>query len=84
MATGFSPRKAAPTIYIMQSFEPHGDLMERLGKYKTDRSCLYVKRLSDINLDVLETLVAESCEYLRQRLIRKTRTSSRVGRRTRQ
>lgn len=66
MATGFSPRKVALTIYIMQGFEPHADLMERLGKYKTGRSCLYVKRLSDIDLDVLETLVARSCEYLRQ------------------
>ena len=50
MATGFSPRKTALTVYVIQGFDPHGDLMEKLGKYKTDRSCLYIKRLSDITL----------------------------------
>ena len=66
MATGFSPRKTALTVYIMQGFEPHRDLMAKLGKYKTGRSCLYIKRLSDVDLDVLEKLIARSCDYLRK------------------
>ena len=66
MATGFSPRKAALSVYIMQGFSPHRDLMARLGRHKTGRSCLYIKRLDEIDLDVLETLIARSCRYLRE------------------
>jgi hypothetical protein len=59
--TGFSPRKAALTLYVMPGFERrHGDLMKKLGKYKAGKSCLYVKRLSDIDLGVLEKLIAAS------------------------
>ena len=65
MATGFSPRKAALTVYIMQGFSAHQDLMDRLGKYKTGRSCLYIKRLSDVDMDVLEELITRSYRYIR-------------------
>src|SRR5687768_8307937 len=49
---GFSPRKQALTIYIMAGFEHYDDLMQKLGKHTTGGSCLYVKRLSDIDQDV--------------------------------
>ncbi|WP_405219901.1 DUF1801 domain-containing protein [Lentisalinibacter sediminis] len=66
MLTGFSPRKQALTLYIMDGFRGHGELMDKLGKYKTGKSCLYVKKLEDIDMDVLRQLVAESVAYMRK------------------
>ncbi|MEO1590411.1 MAG: DUF1801 domain-containing protein [Cyanobacteria bacterium J06632_22] len=60
--TGFSPRKRDLTLYIMPGFENYGVLMEILGKFKVGKSCLYLKRLSDVDLDVLETLISQSVE----------------------
>lgn len=65
--TGFSPRKKNLTIYIMSGFEHYQELMERLGTYKTGTSCLYVNRLNDIDLKVLETVVKKSVIYLRDK-----------------
>ena len=64
MATGFSPRKAAITLYIMAGFERYDELMKALGKYKTGKSCLYIKQLSDIDLDVLKELIRSSFDYI--------------------
>jgi hypothetical protein len=55
--TGFSPRKANLTIYIMPGFKQYQDLLEKLGKHKTSVSCLYINKLSDINIDVLSQLI---------------------------
>ncbi|MCL4819750.1 MAG: DUF1801 domain-containing protein [Vicinamibacteria bacterium] len=60
MLTGFSPRKGALTLYLMSGFEPLADLMEKLGRYTTGSSCLYLKRLSDVDLKVLEQAVKRS------------------------
>lgn len=60
MITGFSPRKSDLTLYIMPGFEPFADVMKRLGKYKTGKSCLYIKKLADVDLDVLRELVTSS------------------------
>jgi len=59
MRTGFSPRKTALTLYIMPGyqFDEMKELLSKLGKYKTWRSCLYIKRLADINLEVLEQII---------------------------
>lgn len=65
--SGFSSRKQAITVYIMSGFPAHDALMKRLGKFKTGKSCLYVRNLSDIDEDVLRMLVVESVEYVRQR-----------------
>ncbi|QLC22580.1 DUF1801 domain-containing protein [Parasphingopyxis sp. CP4] len=65
LLTGFSPRKSALTLYVMGGFESRPDLMERLGKYKTGKSCLYVKRLSDIDMEVLEELIVADIDYMR-------------------
>ena len=65
MLTGFSPRKQALSIYIMPGFNRFQDLMSKLGKYKTGKSCLYIKRLSDVDEVVLEQLIKESVGYMR-------------------
>lgn len=65
--TGFSPRKQALTIYIMAGFNRYDELLSKLGTYKTGSSCLYVKRLSDIDLEVLRELVVQSIAYLKER-----------------
>jgi hypothetical protein len=65
--TGFAPRKQALTIYVISGFKAHGALMKKLGKYKTGKSCLYVKRLDDIDRDVLTQLVQASVNYLREK-----------------
>lgn len=57
LATGFSPRKANMSIYIMPGYQDYGALMERLGKHKLGKSCLYVNKLADIDLEVLEELI---------------------------
>ena len=54
---GFSPRKQALTIYLMQTQMPTSDLLARLGKYKRGVACLYVKQLEDIDLGVLEQVI---------------------------
>lgn len=64
MRTGFSNRKNAITLYIMQGFGSYDDLMAKLGKYKTGRSCLYVKKLDDIDRDVLRKLIKSSLDYM--------------------
>lgn len=60
LVTGFSPRKNALTLYVLAGFDRYGELMSKLGKYKTGRSCLYVNRLSDIDLEVLKVLIHSS------------------------
>ena len=64
-AIGFSPRKANLTIYIYEGFGNHGDLLARLGKHTTSVSCLYIKKLADVDLDVLRELVARSYHHLK-------------------
>jgi hypothetical protein len=65
--TGFSPRKRDLTLYIMAGFEGYGDLLARLGPHRTGKSCLYVKRLADLDLEVLEALVAASVKHMQER-----------------
>ena len=67
LATGFSPRKAAHSIYIMPGYADFGDLLSRLGKHKIGKSCLYVTRLSNIDLDVLEELIRAGLDDLATR-----------------
>ena len=66
MITGFSPRAQSLTIYIMPGFKSFGPLMKKLGKFKTGKSCLYIKRLSDIDESVLEQLIDRSVRYMRK------------------
>lgn len=65
--TGFSPRKQNLTIYIMPGFEKFDSLMKKLGKYKTGVSCLYIKKLEDVDLKVLKQLITESVKYMKRK-----------------
>ena len=58
--TGFSPRKDNLTLYLMTGFEPYPDLLAKLGKFKTGKSCLYIKSLDDIHLPTLKNLIKKS------------------------
>ncbi len=55
--TGFSPRKQNLTLYVMGSFNPHTDLLKKLGKHKTGSGCLYINKLKDVDLKVLKELI---------------------------
>lgn len=63
--TGFSPRKAALTVYIMPGFKKYGALLDRLGMFKASVSCLYITRLANVDLAVLTELVAKSVDDMR-------------------
>jgi len=64
LATGFSPRKTALSVYIMPGYADFGDILSRLGKHKLGKSCLYVNKLADIDLDVLSELIRAGLEDL--------------------
>ena len=65
--TGFSPRKQALTIYIMPGFSEYEELLAKLGKHKTGKSCLYVNKLDDIDCDLLRDLITKSVAYMRDK-----------------
>lgn len=62
----FSPRAAALTVYFSSSFDQREELLSQLGKYKTEKGCIYIKRLSEVNLDVLEELIIKQIEHTQQ------------------
>ena len=65
---GFSPRKDNLTIYLMAGVKGHVDLLEKLGKHKTSSgSCLYIKRLSDIDLGILKKLILSNLKEMEKR-----------------
>ena len=64
LVTGFSPRKKDLTLYLMMGFEKHDELMKQLGKHSTGKSCLYIKRLSDIHVPTLKKLIKASVKQL--------------------
>lgn len=63
---GFSPRKAAFSLYVYCSTDENRRLLEDLGKYKMGKACIYVKKLSDINLSTLEKLSKDTLRYLNE------------------
>jgi hypothetical protein len=65
--TGFSPRKAAFTVYIMPGFSEYAVLMEQLGPHKTGKSCLYIKNLDVVDRNILERLISKSVADMRER-----------------
>jgi hypothetical protein len=64
LLVGFSPRKAAISLYVYTGASEHEHLLEGLGKYKIGKACIYIKKLSDINQDVLRKLMKETIDYL--------------------
>jgi len=61
---GFSPRKAAISLYVFTGAKEHEYLLKDLGKFKIGKACIYVKKLSDINQDALKKLMKETIEYM--------------------
>ena len=62
---GFSPRKQNLTLYIMAGFEGYPELLKKLGKFKTGKACLYVNRLTDVDLPTLKELVKQSVKHMK-------------------
>lgn len=65
--TGLSPGKRNLTVYIMPGFDDYGEMLVRLGKHRTGKSCLYVNRLRDVDLNVLEEIIRQSVADMRRR-----------------
>ncbi len=61
---GFSPRKAAISLYVYTGLEEHKYLLNDLGKFKTGKACIYIKKLSDVNQDALKNLMKEIINFL--------------------
>ncbi|HLF43450.1 MAG TPA: DUF1801 domain-containing protein [Acidimicrobiia bacterium] len=65
---GFAPRSRTLTLYIMDGFSEYSTLLSKLGKHSTGKSCLYVKRLDDIDRKVLEQLITKSVAAVGRRI----------------
>ena len=65
--TGLSPGKRNLSLYIMPGFDNYGEMLSRLGKHRTGKSCLYVNRLRDVDLNVLEEIIRQSVADMRRR-----------------
>jgi len=64
--TGFAPRKRNLTLYIMSGFSDYDALLEKLGKFKTGKACLYVNKIEDIDLRTLRELIEQSVAHVAQ------------------
>lgn len=61
--TGVSPRKTSLSLYIMSGFDGYEDLMSKLGKHKTGKSCLYINKLADVHIPTLRKLIKLSVKH---------------------
>lgn len=61
----FSPRKSSFSLYVFTGLEQHRHLLENLGKFKTGKACIYVKKLDDLQEEVLKSLMKETINYLK-------------------
>lgn len=64
---GFSPRKAAISLYTFTGLGEHEHLLDGFGKFKMGKACLYVKKLSDIDLNVLDKMMKATIQYLKEK-----------------
>ena len=67
LATGFSPRKSNLVVYVMPGYTGFGPILDRLGKWKMGKSCLYINKLADIDTDVLRELIRAGLDDLATR-----------------
>jgi hypothetical protein len=67
---GFSPRKAAISLYVYSGCTNQDELLTKLGKYKMGKACIYIKKLNDINLDILQKLMDSSIEFIAEKFTR--------------
>jgi len=65
--TGFSPRKQNLTLYLMSGFKKYDELMKKLGKHKTGGSCLYIKKLEDVDMKILKELITQSVKWMKNK-----------------
>lgn len=63
---GFSPRKSAISLYIYIVPENRGELLSKLGKHKPSKGCIYIKKLADIDIEVLKNIISLSLEHLKK------------------
>lgn len=63
--TGFSPRKANMTVYVMPGFDEHKELLGKLGKHKTSVSCIYINKLIDVDTEILQEIITRSVAQMR-------------------
>lgn len=68
----FSPRKQDLTIYVMPGFRKYRELMQQLGKHRTGKSCLYIKRLSDVHVPTLKKIIRQSVKEMKQMIKKKS------------
>lgn len=64
---GFSPRKAAISLYVYTGSKEHAHLLKDLGKFKMGKACIYAKKLSDINIDALNKLMSTTIDFLKKK-----------------
>jgi len=62
---GFSPRKTEFALYLSSEFDKRDELMKQFGKHKTAKACVYVKKLEDVNVDVLKKMISNSIKHTR-------------------
>lgn len=64
LATGFSPRKTSLSLYIMPGYQDYGALLDRLGKHKIGKACVYINKLADVDLGVVRELIRTGLDDL--------------------
>lgn len=64
---GFSPRKSAISLYIVAELEEHEQLLQHLGKFKMGKACIYIKKLSDVNQDVIRELITATVDFINKK-----------------
>ncbi len=69
LATGFSPRKASLSIYIMPGYADFQPILDRLGKYKIGKACLYINKLADVDIDVVAEIIRAGLDDLGKRWV---------------
>lgn len=66
LLTGFSPRKQNLTLYVLGGYAGQEELLQKLGKHKTGKGCLYINKLSDVDTTIIEKLIKSSVQFLQK------------------
>ena len=64
---GFSPRKSEFALYLASNFDGKGDLLKQFGKHRTGKACIYIKKLEDINIEILKKMVTNSLTFFKEK-----------------
>jgi hypothetical protein len=71
LLVGFSPRKSAISLYVYSGCAGQEDMLKELGKFKMGKACIYIKKLSDINQDILKKIIKSTIDHLQSKHIKK-------------